>query len=68
MLVVIARYSRDQAFTVVRGNAVFIVAMTAGSVTRHPARRPTARDRPQPSTLPALALILLISAVKLWRH
>jgi uncharacterized protein len=33
MLVVIARYSRDQAFTVLRGNAAFIVAMTAGSVT-----------------------------------
>ena len=29
MLVAFARYSRDQAFTVLRGNAAFIVAMTA---------------------------------------
>jgi hypothetical protein len=33
MLVAFARHSRDQAFTVLRGNAAFIVAMTAGAVT-----------------------------------
>ena len=32
MLVAFARYSRDQAFTVLRGNGRFVLAMTAGSI------------------------------------
>jgi hypothetical protein len=32
MLVAFARYSRDQAFTVLRGNGRFVIAMTAGSI------------------------------------
>lgn len=33
MLVAFARYSRDQASTVLRGNGTLVVAMTAGSIT-----------------------------------
>ena len=48
MLVAFARYSRDQAFIVLRRNGRFVVAMTAGSIAGTLARRPPARRRPQP--------------------
>ena len=44
MLVAFARYSRDQAFTVLRGVIPNLIL------------------------IPALALLLLLSAIKLWRH
>jgi hypothetical protein len=33
MVVAFARYCRDQAFSVLRGNGTFVAAMTAGSIT-----------------------------------
>jgi hypothetical protein len=56
MLVAFARYSRDQVFTVLRGNGAFIVAMANGSITGTvlgalPARRGS-QPRADPSTRP----------------
>ena len=52
MLVAFARYSRDQSFAVLRGNGWFVLAMTTGSIARHPAWRTLARRRPQPAADP----------------
>ena len=68
MLVAFARYSRDQAFTVLRRNGPFVVAMTAGSIAGTLAGALLLGVVPNLILIPALALILLFSAVKLWRH
>ena len=68
MLVAFARYSRDQAFTVLRGNGRFVIAMTAGSITGALAGALLLGVIPNLILIPALALLLLISAVKLFRH
>jgi uncharacterized membrane protein YfcA len=61
MLVAFARYSRDQAFTVVRGNGRFVITMTAGSITGALAGA-LLGVIPNLILIPALALLLLISA------
>ncbi|SDI58143.1 hypothetical protein SAMN05216338_1025108 [Bradyrhizobium sp. Rc2d] len=67
MLVGFARYTRDQSFAVIRDNWPFVLAMAGGSIV----------DTfvggllgvvPSAILLPGLAAILLISAVKVWRH
>jgi uncharacterized membrane protein YfcA len=68
MLVAFARYSRDQAFTVLRSNGRFVIAMTAGSIAGTLAGALILGVVPNLVLIPALALLLLISAVKLWRH
>lgn len=68
MLVAFARYSRDQSFAVLRENARFIVAMTAGSIAGTLAGALALGVVPNLVLIPILALILLISAVKVWRH
>jgi uncharacterized membrane protein YfcA len=68
MLVAFARYSRDQAFTVLRGNGRFVAAMTAGSIIGTLLGALLLGIVPNLVLIPALALILLVSAVKLWRH
>ena len=68
MLVALARYSRDQAFTVLRSNGRFVLAMTAGSITGTLAGALILGIVPNLVLIPALALLLMISAVKLWRH
>jgi uncharacterized membrane protein YfcA len=60
MLVAFARYSRDQGFTtVLRGNGRFVIAMTAGSIVGTLAGA---------LLLGVITNLLIISAIKLWRH
>ena len=68
ILVAFARYSRDQAFSVLRGNGTFVAAMTAGSITGTVLGALLLGIVPNLVLIPVLALILLVSAVKLWRH
>jgi uncharacterized protein len=65
MLVAFARYSRDEAFTVLRSNGHFVIAMAAGSIA---GTLVGARLLDIVHGLPALASLLLISALKLWRY
>ncbi|WP_315778652.1 MULTISPECIES: sulfite exporter TauE/SafE family protein [unclassified Bradyrhizobium] len=68
MLVGFARYSRDQSFVVVRDNASFMLAMAAGSIVGAFVGGLLLGVVPSAILLPTLAAILLISAVKVWRH
>jgi len=62
------RYSRDRAFTVLRGNGRFVIAMTAGSIAGTLTGAFLLGVMPDLLLIPALALLLIISAIKLWRH
>jgi uncharacterized membrane protein YfcA len=68
MLVAFARYSRDEAFGVLRGNTRFVIAMTAGSIAGTLAGALLLGVVPDLILIPALALILIISGISLWRH
>ncbi|GAA1399398.1 sulfite exporter TauE/SafE family protein [Pseudonocardia kongjuensis] len=68
MIVAFARYSRDQAFGVLRSNGRLVVAMSAGSVVGTLVGALLLGVIPNIVLIPALALILLVSAVKVWRH
>ncbi|MBC3190564.1 sulfite exporter TauE/SafE family protein [Pseudonocardia sp. C8] len=68
MLVAFARYSRDRAFVVLRGHGRFVLTMTAGSVAGSLGGALLLGVVPDLVLVPALAAILLVSAVKVWRH
>jgi uncharacterized membrane protein YfcA len=68
MLVGFARYSRDRSFAVLLGNGRFVAAMAVGSVVGSFIGARLLGIVPGAVLLPLLALILLLSAVKLWRH
>ncbi|MCG2805618.1 sulfite exporter TauE/SafE family protein [Propionicimonas sp.] len=68
MLVAFARYSRDQAFSVLRDNADFLVAMGLGSVVGVVAGGMLLGVVPEIVLVPLLAVLLLASAVKVWKH
>lgn len=68
MLVAFARYSRDQAFTVLTGNGRFIIVMTMGSIIGTLLGALLLGVIPNLILIPALALLLVLSAIKLWRH
>jgi uncharacterized membrane protein YfcA len=68
MLVGFARYSQDASFSVLRRNIGFITAMAVGSVLGTFVGAQLLRVMPAAAILPLLAIILLISAVKIWRH
>lgn len=68
MLVGFARYSRDQAFTVLRGNWSFVFAMGVGSILGTFVGGRLVRIVPTTVLLPLLAAILVVSAFKVWRH
>ncbi len=68
MVVAFARYSRDRSFDVLRGNGRFVLVMTAGSVVGTVVGALLLGVVPDLVLVPALALILLVSAVKVWRH
>jgi len=68
MLVAFARYSRDSSFAVLRENARFTAAMIAGSVVGAVAGGLLLGIVPDAVLVPALTVILLVSAVKLARH
>ncbi|MFH8574277.1 TSUP family transporter [Streptomyces sp. NPDC017993] len=68
MLVAFARYSRDGSFAVLRGNLRFTLVMVAGSVAGAMLGGLLLGVFPALVLTPALAVILLVSAVKLARH
>lgn len=68
MLVAFFRYSQDQAFAVLAGNKRFVAAMAAGSVTGSVAGGLLLGVVPELVLVPLLVVLLLFSAVKVWRH
>lgn len=68
MLVAFARYSRDQSFVVLRENFRFVAVMVIGSITGAALGGLLLGVVPDAVLIPALAAILLLSAVKLARH
>ncbi len=68
MLVAFARYSRDRSFVVLRQHARFAVAMTVGSVAGTVLGGLLLGAVPPSILIPALALLLVLSSVKVMRH
>jgi uncharacterized membrane protein YfcA len=68
MLVGFARYSRDQSFSVIRLNRTFLLIMAAGSIVGTFVGGLLLGIVPNAVLLPLLAALLVISAVKVWRH
>lgn len=68
MLVAFFRYSRDQAFAVLGQNRRFVVAMAAGSVTGAVVGGLLLGVVPEAVLVPLLAMLLLYSAIRVWRH
>jgi uncharacterized membrane protein YfcA len=68
MLVGFARYSRDRSFVVLRENRRFVLVMAAGSVFGSFIGSRLLGLVPNGVLLPLLAIILLLSAVKVWTH
>jgi uncharacterized membrane protein YfcA len=65
MLVGFARYSRDRSFVVLGENRRFVLVMAAGSIVGSFIGGQLLGLVPSPILLP---LILVLSAVKVWRH
>lgn len=68
MAVGFTRYSRDQSFSVLGRNRGFLLVMAAGSIVGTFIGGLLLGIVPNAVLLPALALILVISAVKVWQH
>jgi uncharacterized membrane protein YfcA len=68
ILVGFARYSRDSTFAILLRNRWFVIVMAAGSVAGSFIGATLLGIVPGALLLPALAVILLMSAVKIWRH
>lgn len=68
MIVGFSRYSRDSSFSVLGRNRTFLLVMAAGSMIGTFVGGLLLGLVTSAVLLPALAVILLISAVKVWRH
>ncbi len=68
MLVAFSRYSRDQAFGVLRRHRGLVTAMAAGSVTGSVAGGLLLGAVPAVVLVPLVVVLLLVSAVEVWRH
>lgn len=68
MLVGFTRYSRDQSFSVLRDNWMFLLVVAAGSIVGTFMGGRLLGIVPNAILLPLLAALLVISAVKVWRH
>lgn len=68
IIVGFARYSRDQSFAVLGRNRTFLLVMAGGSIIGSFIGAQLVGIVPSSILLPALALILAISAVKVWSH
>ena len=68
MLVGLARYSRDRSFVVLSENRRFVVVMGAGSIVGSFIGGSVLGLVPNTILLPLLAIILMLSAFKVWRH
>lgn len=68
MIVGFTRYSRDRSFSVLYSSKAFLLIMAAGSIAGAFIGGRLLGLVPSSVLLPLLAVILLISAVKVWRH
>jgi uncharacterized protein len=68
MIVGFTRYSRDRSFAVLGQNKRFVLLMAAGSIVGSFIGGQLLGIVPTAVLLPLLAAILVISAVKVWRH
>ena len=68
MIVGFTRYSRDQSFSVLGRNRAFVLVMAAGSVLGTFLGGRLLGIVPTSILLPLLAVILIYSAMKVWRH
>lgn len=68
MLVGFTRYSRDKSFVVLGRNRQFVLVMAIGSIVGTFIGGMLLGIVPSVVLLPLLAAILIISAVKVWRH
>ena len=68
MLVGFARYSRDRSFAVLCESGRFVLAMAAGSIAGSFLGGRLLGLVPDAVLLPLLAVILVLSAIKVWRH
>ena len=68
MIVGFTRYSRDQSFSVLGRNKVFVLVMAAGSICGTFIGARLLGIVPETILLPALAIILVLSGWKVWRH
>jgi uncharacterized protein len=68
MLVGFTRYSLDDSFPVVSRNKLFLLVMAAGSMVGTFIGGKMLGMVPNAALLPILAALLLISAIKVWRH
>jgi uncharacterized protein len=68
MLVGFTRYTRDQSFAVVGRNKAFLLVMAAGSIVGTFIGGQLLGLVPSGLLLPLLAVVLLISAFKVWQH
>jgi uncharacterized membrane protein YfcA len=68
MLVGFARYSRDRSFAVLGENRQFVLVMATGSILGSFIGGQLLGLVPNSVLLPLLAVILMLSALKVWRH
>ncbi|MCZ0811014.1 MAG: sulfite exporter TauE/SafE family protein [Pseudomonadota bacterium] len=68
MLVGFARYSQDRSFETLARNKAFLVMMAAGSVIGAFIGGMLLGIVPDAILIPALSAILVISAIRVWRH
>lgn len=68
MLAGFTRYSRDQSFQVLARSRGFLVAMGLGSIVGASIGGHLLGVVPSAFLLPALALILVVSAINTWKH
>jgi uncharacterized protein len=68
MLVGFARYSRDRSFVVLGENRRFVLVMAAGSIVGSFIGGRLLGLVPNAVLLPLLAVILVLSALKVWKH
>lgn len=68
MIVGFTRYSRSSAFAVVVKNKIFVLVMALGSIVGTFIGGHLLGIVPEYVLLPILALILVLSSVKVWRH
>jgi uncharacterized membrane protein YfcA len=68
MLIGFARYSRNSSFAVLGRNKPFVFVMATGSIVGTFIGARLLGLVPNAVLLPLLAIVLLISAIKVWRH
>jgi uncharacterized membrane protein YfcA len=68
MLVVFAHYSRDRSFVVLSENGRFVLTKAVGSIVGSFVGGQLLGIVPSAVLLPLLAVILVLSAIKVWRH